>query len=297
MKLIVPAFLTFLVCSLAIANGPSRSDKGSDLLVTTEWLAKHLDDANLVLLHAHWTRGSYKKSHIPGARFLWLNALSKDTPDRSTELPSKKEGAEVLKDLGITDHSRIVVYFEGQNMTMTTRMILTLTYLGLGDRVSLLDGGFEAWKNEKRPVTKEIPKVKPGTFVPTLHPEVVADAKWVQSHETDPNVTIIDARASRFYDGKAGLPPGHIPHAVNVPFSSVADTTNRMLDLDALRQVFVKAGVKPGSKIVTYCHVGQQATLVYFAAKCLGYDARVYDGSFEDWSDLELPVENPSEKK
>jgi thiosulfate/3-mercaptopyruvate sulfurtransferase len=297
MKLIVSILLTLLVCSLSIANGLSRSDNGSDLLVTTDWLAKHLNDENLVLLHANWTRSAYKKAHIPGARFLWLNALTKDTPDRNTELPSKKEGAEVLKDLGITDHSRIVVYFEGGNMTMTTRMILTLTYFGLGDRVSLLDGGFEAWKNEKRPVTKEIPKFKPGTYVPTIHPEVVADAKWVQSHETDPNVTIIDARAQRFYEGKAGTPPGHIPHAVSVPFSSVADTTNRMLDLEALRQVFLKAGVKPGNKIVTYCHVGQQATLVYFAAKCLGYDARVYDGSFEDWSDLELPVENPSEKK
>jgi thiosulfate/3-mercaptopyruvate sulfurtransferase len=297
MKLKPLTLLTVLIFGFAIAAGPSGSIKGSDLLVTTDWLAKHLNDENLVLLHAHWTRGSYRKAHIPGARFLWLNALAKDTPDRNTELPSKHDGAAVLKDLGITNQSRIVVYFEGGNMTMSTRMILTLTYFGLGDRVSLLDGGFEAWKSEKRPVTKEIPKVKPGTYVPTIHPEVVADAQWVRAHETDPNVTIIDARAQRFYDGKAGSPPGHIPHAVSVPFSSVADTTNRMLDLETLRQVFVKAGVKPGNKIVTYCHVGQQATLVYFAAKCLGYDARVYDGSFEDWSDQELPVDNPSDKK
>ena len=140
MKLFAPVLLSLLVCSLAIASSPSSSDKGTDLLVTTDWLAKHLNDENLVLLHANWTRSTYKKGHIPGARFLWINALAKDTPDRNTELPSKKEGAEVLRDLGITDHSRIVVYFEGGNMTMTTRMILTLTYLGLGDRVSLLDG-------------------------------------------------------------------------------------------------------------------------------------------------------------
>lgn len=270
----------------------------SDLLVTTDWLAQHLKDENLVLLHANWNRGDYKKSHIPGARFLWLNALSKDSPDQSTVLPSKDEASLVLKDLGITDRSRIIVYFQGQNMTMTTRMILTLTYLGLGDRVALLDGGFEAWKNEGRPVTNEIPAVKPGTYVPVLHPEVVTDADWLTKHASDPNVTIIDARAKRFYDGSAGgTAPGHIPHAISIPFTSVADSTNRILSPDQLREVFTKAGVKPGTQLVTYCHVGQQATLVYFAARYIGYSVMVYDGSFEDWSDRELPVENPSAKK
>lgn len=227
----------------------------SFLLVTTEWLAKHLNDENLVLLHAGWTNGNYRRGHIPGARFLWLDGLAKDTPERSTELPSTKEARAVLKDLGITERSRIIVYFEGQNMTMATRMILTLTYFGLGDRVALLDGGFDAWKSEGRLVSREIPKIKPGTFVPRLHPEVVSDAEWVRAHLTDPNVTIIDARARRYYDGAAGTPPGHLPHAVSIPFSSVADSTNRILNPDSLRVLFERAGVKAGSHLVTYFHV------------------------------------------
>jgi thiosulfate/3-mercaptopyruvate sulfurtransferase len=125
----------------------------------------------------------------------------------------------------------------------------------------------------------------------------VNDAKWVRKHLSDPKVTVIDTGARRYFDGVAGSPPGHLPHAVSVPFSSVADSTNRMLTPDSLRAVFERAGVKPGSHLVTYCHVGQQATLVCFAARIIGYDVSVYDGSFEDWSDREPPVENPSEKK
>jgi len=287
-----------LVSLAAVANCASSGlSDNPGLLVTTEWLANHLNDENLVLLHAHWTNGSYKKGHIPGARFLWLAALAKDTPERNTELPSTAEARAVLKDLGVTEKSRIIVYFEGGNMTMASRMILTMSYLGLGDRVALLDGGFDVWKHEGRPVSTQVPKVKAGTFVPKLHPEVVVESEWIRSHLSDPNVTMIDARARRFFDGAAGTPPGHLPHALSVPFSSVADSTNRMLSLDSLRGVFQRAGVKSGSHLVTYCHVGQQATLVYLAARLIGYDVSVYDGSFQDWSDRELPVENPSEKK
>jgi thiosulfate/3-mercaptopyruvate sulfurtransferase len=297
MRRIAFAILSLFIVSAGATEIVSGATDKSDLLVTTSWLSTHLSDENLVVLHAHWTNGSYKKGHIPGARFLWLNSLSKDTPERSTELPSLQEAGAVLKNLGISERSRIVVYFEGQNMTMATRMIFTLSYLGLGDRVSLLDGGFEAWKSEGRPISKEIPKVLPGTFTPRLQPEEVNDADWVRQHLTDPTVRVIDARAKRFYDGVAGNPAGHLPHAISIPFSSVADSTNRMLTPDSLRAIFEKAGVKQGSHLVTYCHVGQQATLVYFAARCAGYDVSVYDGSFEDWADRELPVEVPPGRK
>ena len=297
MRSIVFALLFVSFLSAAAHRASTGSSGGPGLLVTTEWLAEHLNDENLVLLHAGWTNGNYKREHIPGARFLWLNSLAKDTPERSTELPSVKEATAVLRNLGLTRKSRIVVYFEGQNVTPTTRMVLTLTYFGLGDQVALLDGGFDAWKSEGRPVSRDIPKIKPSTFVPLLHPAVVSDAMWVRAHLSDPNVTIIDARARRFYDGTAGNPPGHLPDAISIPFSSVVDSTNRLLSPDSLRIVFERAGVKPGSHLVTYCHVGQQATLVYLAARRIGYDASVYDGSFQDWADREFPVEDPAAKK
>ncbi|HTY38913.1 MAG TPA: rhodanese-like domain-containing protein [Bacteroidota bacterium] len=274
-----------------------RADGSFPLLVTTDWLEKHLQDKDLVILHANWTNGSYKHGHIPGARFLWLNALAKDTPERNTEMPSLDDARETLRSLGINNDSHIVVYFEGQNITMATRMVLTLGYLGLANRVALLDGGFDVWKNERRPVSTVTPAILPGEYVPTLHPVYITDAGWVQAHLSDVRTTIIDARARRFYDGGSGTPPGHIPHALSVPFSSVVDSTNKLLPVDSLRAVFARAGVNTRNHLVTYCHVGQQATLVFLAARLIGCDVSVYDGSFQDWSDNDLPVENPAAKK
>ncbi len=291
-----------LVALLAVAlTSDAQTHSGrTNRIVTAAWVAEHLNDRDLVLLHSGWTRGGYKNEHIPGARFLWLNGFAQGTPDLSTELPEPGRAESMLKELGITNESRIVVYFENQSVTMTARMILTFDYLGLGDRVSFMDGGIEAWKREGRPVTKDIPRVANGSFKPVLHPEFIADAEWIKANLGKTGVTVIDARSARFYSGTdvGSSRPGHIPGAVNIPFTTVMDSTSSFLPVDSLRQLFVKAGVQPGNKVVTYCHVGQQASLIYFVARLLGYEARLYDGSFEDWSSrLELPVDNPAEKK
>jgi len=107
---------------------------------------------------------------------------------------------------------------------------------------------------------------------------------------------IVDARAAKFYTGaEAGQMPraGHIPSAKSIPFSSVVeDPTNKFKSVEALRGLFNAAGVKQRDTVATYCHIGQQASLLYFVARYLGYDAHLYDGSFEDWSRrTELPVE------
>ena len=293
------SMLLVAILILLTLSAGAQTD-GSSRVVDTAWLAEHLNDPNLVILQSGWTRGNYRAEHIPGARFLWLNGFAEGTPDLSTELPDIGKVESMLRDLGITNKSKIVVCFEGQDVTMTTRMILTFDYFGLGDRVSFLDGGFDTWKREGRPVTMEIPKIGKGSFTPRLHPEYIADAEWVKSNLHTKDVTIIDARATRFFEGNGGgMPrPGRIPGAVNIPYSSVVDSTNHLLSREVLKEMFVKAGVKPGNRVVTYCHVGQQASLLYFVARYLGYDARMYDGSFQEWSGREdLPVENPAGKQ
>ncbi len=280
LALLIPAFVL-----------SAQKVEDSQLIVSTTWLAQHLNDPHLVILHAASTNPGYRREHVPGARFLWTSSLSKNTPERNNELPSLSEAARVLKKLGINEDSRIVVYFEGSNVSMGARMVFTLTYLGLGDRVSLLDGGFDAWKKEGRPVTRENPAIHPGTYVPAAHPEFAADAKWVQAHLTDPATAIIDARGKKVYDGEAAAPSGHIPHAANIPPTSVSDSSNKFLSLDALREAFEKAGMISGKHIVAYCNSGQQASMLFLAARRLGYPVRLYDGSFEDWADRELPIE------
>ena len=266
------------------------------MLVSTAWLQEHLNDPSLVILHTGTNRREYKDGHIQGARFLWTQALAYSDPDLTLELPSKAQADSVLKKLGISEKSNIVLVFDGSNVSPTTRVFFTLDYLGLGERVSLLNGGLDAWKAEGRPVVTEVPKVAEGSFAPSPNADLVVSGNWTMDNLDNSKVSVVDARAAQFYSGNGGgMPrPGHIPNAINIPFSSLVDSTNRLKDPASLRRIFQQAGVKKGSRVVSYCHIGQQATIVYFVAKYLGYEASVYDGSFEEWSGRkDLPVVNP----
>lgn len=267
------------------------------MLVSTAWLQEHLNDSSLVILHTGTNRREYKDGHIPGARFLWTQALAYSDPDLTLELPSRVQADSVLKKLGITEKSRIVLCFDGSNVTPTTRVFYTLDYLGFGDRVSLLDGGLDAWKAGGHPIVTETPTVAEGSFVPSAKTNLVVTSDWLKDNLENRAITVVDARASQYYSGTGGgMPrPGHIPNAVNIPFSSFVDSTNKLKDPTSLRAIFQQAGVKEGTRVISYCHIGQQATMVYFVAKYLGYEARVYDGSFEEWSGRkDLPLVNPS---
>jgi thiosulfate/3-mercaptopyruvate sulfurtransferase len=276
---------------------PAQSPKlNESLIVTTDWLAKHLNDDSLVLLQVG-EKDEYTASHIPRAQFVQLADISTPRGQGLTlELPPVDQLKATFERLGISDNSRIVIYFGKDWVTPTARVFMTLDYLGFGDRTSILDGGLPAWRADGKPVTAEIVEPKKGNVTPHPNNKLIVDATWVKENLSNPNVRILDARAPQFYTGaEQGRMPrgGHIPHAKNIPFSSlVEDSNNKFKAPTALRDLFNAADVKANNSVATYCHIGQQASLLYFVARYLGYDAHVYDGSFEDWSNrAELPVE------
>lgn len=279
----------------ADAQKKPKPDVRISFIVSTEQLAQHLKDDSLVLLHVG-EKDEYKAAHIPGAQFIQLADIS--TPrgqGLALELPETAQLQTTFEKLGVRDKSRIVVYFGKDWVTPTARVFLTLDYLGLGDRTSILDGGLPAWRAEGRPVTTEVRAPAPGKFTPRANAKLVVNASWVNANLNRPGVMILDARASKFYTGEeVGRMPrgGHIPGARNIPFDSVVEDSNKFKSVETLRQLFNTAGVKKGDSVTTYCHIGQQASLLYFVARYLGYEAHLYDGSFEDWSHHpELPVE------
>jgi thiosulfate/3-mercaptopyruvate sulfurtransferase len=288
-------FTMFLAPSVLVAF--QQGSVRESMVVSTAWLQAHLNDQFLIVVHVGTNRREYRDGHIPGARFLWTQSLAYSDPDQTLELPSKAQADSVLKKLGITEKSRIVLCFDGSNVTPTTRVFFTLDYLGLGGRVSLLDGGLDAWKAEGHPIVLEAPAIAEGSFVPTPNTNLVATSDWLKDNLANPAISIVDARAAQYFAGNGGgMPrPGHIPNAVNIPFSSLIDSTNKLKDPASLGRIFQQAGVKKGARVISYCHIGQQATMVYFVAKYLGYEAQVYDGSFEEWSGRkDLPLVNPA---
>lgn len=265
------------------------------MIVSTEWLAKHLNDDSLVLLQVG-EKDEYVAGHIPGAQLIALADISTPRGEGlALELPPIAQLKATFEKLGVTDKSRIVVYFSKDWVSPTARVFMTLDYLGLGDRTSILDGGLPAWRAETRPVTFEVRTPKAGNFISQPNNKRVVDAAWLSANLNKPGVMILDARAPQFFTGaEVGRMPrgGHIPGAKNIPFSSlVEDSSNKFKTPETLRGLFNTAGVKPGDSVTTYCHIGQQASLLYFAARYLGYEVHLYDGSFEDWSRrTELPV-------
>jgi thiosulfate/3-mercaptopyruvate sulfurtransferase len=301
-KILAVIFLIGMTASLPAKDLNSDNEVRQSMIVSVEWLAQHLKDDELVLLQVG-EQDEYTAAHLPRAQFIQLTDIS--TPRGQglvLELPPVEQLKATFEKLGITDTSRIVIYFSKDWVTPTARVFMTLDYLGLGDRTSILDGGLPAWRAAGKPVTADRNEAVRGHFTPKPNSKLVVDAVWVSANLNKPGVMILDARAPKFYSGaEAGQMPraGHIPSARNIPFSTlVEDATNKFKSADALRELFKAAGVKQSDSITTYCHIGQQASLLYFAARYLGYDAHVYDGSFEDWSRRQdLPVEKSEDTK
>ena len=283
---------------LAAQSGAQAAAPAPVVFVTPAWLAERLSDPSVVVLHVAQNRHEYLDGHVAGARFLWPGAAVRSTPDVSVELPPLAQLDSLLEVAGVSDRSRIVLY--GSGPTTVARAFMTLEYAGLAGRVSILDGGLAAWREEGKPVETGERPVARGKL--TLHPQrdVVVDAAWVQSHAGQSSVAVLDARSPEFYTGAnaGGMPrPGRIPSAVNIPFTSLMGAQGKLKDTTALRELFTAAGVRPGQEVVTYCHIGLQGSLLYAAARQLGHPAHLYDGSFEDWShNTSFPVATGDKK-
>jgi thiosulfate/3-mercaptopyruvate sulfurtransferase len=276
------------------------------IVVSTEWLAAHLHDPRLIIFEIGKAE-QYASRHIPGAQRLDFHDIAAPHDMHAKpmglalELPSTTQLDSVLSAKGASNDSRVVVYFADDWVTPAARAVLTFEAAGLRGQVSFMDGGLPAWVAEGRPVTAELPTVTPGHFSTHYRDDVVVKVDWVSQHLKSPDITLVDARDAGFYlDTLDAMMPrgGHIPGAVNIPYGSLVDDQNKLLDRATLAAKFTEAGAAKNKTVVSYCHIGQQGSLVFLVARYLGYDVRLYDGSFQEWSArMDLPVEGANRSR
>jgi thiosulfate/3-mercaptopyruvate sulfurtransferase len=282
---------SLLLCAIAAAgNKPADATAAAhpELVVSTAWLQEHLNDPSLVIVHIGHHRDDYEAAHIPGARFLTMDKFISDEKPGTELLPPDKL-KENLEAIGIGDNSRVVYYAPDWD-PMATRLFFTLDYLGHGNQAAFLDGGMDRWVIEKRPVTAQEPKITPGNLTVHLHPEIVASmdtmAKLTAQSSGTSDVVIIDARPIKRYHN------AHLPGAEPMFWEKalISQDDQVLKSPKQLRAEFEAVGATPGKKVISYCEVGYQASFTYFLARYLGYDAAMYDGSYEQWSDAKQPV-------
>jgi thiosulfate/3-mercaptopyruvate sulfurtransferase len=272
----------------------SAQDPKADMLVSTAELARQLADPAVVVLHVSDRESSFLEGHIPGARFVRYGEVAVDGDgDVGSELPPVEQLKRIFEAAGVSDSSRVVVY--GSSTVAAARVFFTLDVAG-HPRVALLDGGLAAWKAEKRTLASGAQKpASRATFTPRINPARLADAAFIQQQLGAKGIALLDIRPDAEYLGTDGgmggmHTPGHIAGAQQLPWNTLVGSDGRFLPRAQLEAKLAAAGVAPSKPVVAYCMVGMRASVAYFVARYLGYDARLYDGSIVDWSQRRLPT-------
>lgn len=272
-------------------------------LVSTEWLAAHLNDPDLRILDASWhmpatgrdARAEYDTAHIPGARFFDIDAIS----DKRSALPHMAPPVEMfisrMRAMGVGDGHQVVVY-DNSDVRSAARVWWTFRLMGKTD-VAVLDGGFAKWQAEGRPVEDMAPILRDRHITVQRQAGLVRDVTQVALASKLGDHQIVDARAPERFRGEApeprpGLRSGHIPGARNVPFGRLLNADGTMKAPEALRTEFEAAGVDLKQPVITSCGSGITAAVLALALERIGHrNHSLYDGSWTEWGSFpDLPL-------
>lgn len=274
-------------------------------LVTTEWLASHLNDPDLRILDASWYlpgvdrngRKEYENAHIPGARFFDIDEISDLRSELPHMVPPVEKFMSRMRAMGVGDGHQVVVY-DGAGLFSAARVWWLFRLMGKTD-VAVLDGGFPKWQAEGRPIEDLPPVVKDRHMTVQRQNHLVKDVTQVAHAAKLKDHEIVDARAPERFRGEApeprpGLRSGHIPGSKNVPFKVLLNDDNTMKDPEDLKAAFVAAGVDLSKPVITSCGSGVTAAILSLALERIGHARHsLYDGSWSEWgmyNDLKVEV-------
>ena len=267
-----------------------------DVLVETEWLAQHLSDPGLRIVEVDVDTTAYEQGHIPGAvGWHWQNDLQ-ERPSRDL-IPREKFEA-LMSRSGISNDTLVILYGDNNNWFAAWAYWL-LKYYGHGP-VKLLNGGRKKWVEENRPLTKEVPSYPPTPYTaqdPDLSLRALRDY-ILDALKTRSRIALVDVRSPREYSGELLAPEnlpqegaqrgGHIPGAVNIPWSQAVREDGTFKPPEELRRLYESLGITPDREVIAYCRIGERSAHTWFVLhELLGYPkVRNYDGSWTEWGSL-----------
>lgn len=264
-------------------------------LVSTDWLAAHLDDPDLRIIDGSChmagsgrdARAEYEAAHIPGARFFDIDAIS----DPRSTLPHMAPPPEMfisrMRAMGVGDGHQVVIY-DNSDLHSAARVWWTFRLMGKTD-VALLDGGLARWQAEGRPVEDMPPITRDRHMTVQRQAALVRDVTQVAAASKLGDHQIVDARSAERFRGEVpepreGLRCGHIPGSRNLPFGQLYNADGTMKSPDALRAAFQGAGVDLDQPVITTCGSGVTAASLFLALDLIGHrNHSLYDGSWSEW--------------
>jgi len=274
----------------------------TDPLVSTEWLASHMNDANVKLLDATFKlpgilplpKDDYLAAHIPGAVYFDVDAVSDHANPLPHMFPSAEQFGRDVGALGISNGDTVVIYDAGGWVAAPRAWWMFLSY---GHRdVRILNGGLKKWRAEGRSVQVGEVTAKPAAFKASYDARRVRSIEQMIANVASHAEQVIDARASERFEGRVpeprpGIRPGHIPGALNLPYNNLFDTaTGTMKPLDELKKAFAGVGVDTAKPIVTSCGSGVSAAVLTLELYRLGVEnTALYDGSWSEWGKADGP--------
>lgn len=279
-----------VVAAMSAPSVPAMADSYTNphLLMSPADVAAGLDVGNLVVLDVR-PNSAFMDGHIPGARQLDPDAVADPDSPIDGALRPMAEIATMLGDLGVAAGTHVVLY-DDKGGFHAARMFWLLEYMG-HRRVSLLNGGIQAWEASEQTLEKgEAMPIKRQRFAPALTSRRHATADWILERRNDPQTLVVDVRPTAAFDR------GHIPWALSIPWKGNLNADKTMKSGDALRAHFAEHGVTPDHTIVVHCQNGLASAHSYFALRLIGFpQIRTYHRSWAEWGtadDLPIAVKN-----
>jgi len=287
--------------ALVLAGLQAALAAPADVLVSTEWLEKNLNDPKLRIIEVSVNPGVYERGHVPGAvNFSWHTDLV--DPVRR-DIVGKENFEKLLRTAGVSTDSTVILYGDTNNWFAAWGAWVFDVY-GIKN-VKLLDGGRKKWEAENRPLAAVAKAPAPGNVrvvevndkLRARLPDVLAAA------EKRSDAALVDIRSADEYQGKIFAPAGvqelairagHVPGAVNVPWGEAVAADGTFKPVEELRKVYAAKGIDGSKPIITYCRIGERSSHTWFAlTKLLGYEVRNYDGSWTEYGNaVGVPVTN-----